>query len=53
MKYKSKTKVMKSLVEDSNFPFKVGEPLIIRIDGDRLVIEREWSHERKAERDED
>jgi hypothetical protein len=28
------------LVEDSQFPFKPGEPLIIRIDGDRLVVER-------------
>jgi len=30
----------KDLVEDSQFPFKPGEPLIIRIDGDRLVVER-------------
>ena len=31
----------KDLVEDSNFPFKVGEPLIIRVEGDKLIIERE------------
>ncbi|MEM3793280.1 MAG: hypothetical protein QXS76_00075 [Candidatus Bathyarchaeia archaeon] len=28
------------LVQDSAFPFQVGEPLQIRIDGSRLVIER-------------
>ena len=28
------------LVNDSNFPFKAGEPLIIRIEGNRLVIEK-------------
>lgn len=27
------------LVNDSNFPFKVGDPLIIKIEGDRLTIE--------------
>jgi len=32
--------LQKSLVEDSNFPFKPGEPLIIRIEGDRLIVER-------------
>ena len=31
----------KSLVKDSAFPFKVGEPLIVRIEGDKLIIERE------------
>jgi hypothetical protein len=30
----------KDLVEDSQFPFKPGEPLVIRIEGDRLIIER-------------
>lgn len=30
----------KDFVEDSQFPFKPGEPLIVRIDGDRLVVER-------------
>lgn len=30
----------KDLVTDSGFPFKVGEPLIVRIDRDRLIIER-------------
>jgi len=33
----------KSLVEDSAFPFKTGEPLMVRIDGDKLIIERERS----------
>jgi hypothetical protein len=27
------------LVNDSNFPFKVGEPLIIKIEGERLIVE--------------
>lgn len=31
--------IQKALVEDSAFPFKVGEPLIIRIDSEKLVIE--------------
>jgi len=26
------------LISDSNFPFKVGDPLIIKIEGDKLVI---------------
>jgi hypothetical protein len=26
------------LVNDSKFPFKVGQPLLVRIDGDRLII---------------
>lgn len=30
----------KDLVEDSQFPFRPGEPLIVRINGDKLVIER-------------
>jgi hypothetical protein len=30
----------KDLIEDTAFPFKVGEPLIIIIEGDKLVIER-------------
>ena len=30
----------KDLVDDSAFPFKVGEPLIIRIEGEKLVIEK-------------
>ena len=30
----------KELVNDSNFPFKAGELLIIRIEGNRLVIEK-------------
>jgi hypothetical protein len=29
------------LLNDSKFPFKVGQPLIVRIDGDRLVIEED------------
>ena len=28
------------LIEDSTFPFKVGEPLTVRIEGNRLVIEK-------------
>jgi hypothetical protein len=32
--------IRKDLVGDSAFPFKVGERLIIRIDGNRLVIEK-------------
>jgi hypothetical protein len=35
--------VRKSLVNDSAFPFNVDEPLIIRIEGKRLVIERKES----------
>lgn len=31
----------KTLVDDSAFPFKVGEPLIIRIKDDKLVIEKQ------------
>jgi hypothetical protein len=31
----------KDLVKDSSFPFKVGEPLKITIQGDKLVIERD------------
>jgi hypothetical protein len=29
------------LVNDSNFPFRVGEPLVVKIEGNRLVIETE------------
>jgi hypothetical protein len=32
--------LQKSLVEDSAFPFKVGEILVVKIDGDKLIIER-------------
>ena len=32
--------LQKSLVEDSAFPFKAGELLVIKIEGDRLIIER-------------
>lgn len=28
------------LINDSNFPFKVGEPLIVRIEEDKLIIEK-------------
>jgi hypothetical protein len=28
------------IMNDSNFPFQVGEPLIIRIESDKLIIER-------------
>ncbi len=30
----------KGLVEDSAFPFKVGQALIVKVEGDRLVIEK-------------
>jgi hypothetical protein len=29
------------IVNDSNFPFQVGESLVVRIEGDRLVVERQ------------
>jgi hypothetical protein len=32
--------LQKDLVEDSAFPFKPGEPLMVRIDGNKLIIER-------------
>jgi len=32
--------LQKALVEDSMFPFKPGEPLIIRIEGNKLVIKK-------------
>jgi len=28
------------LVNDSNFPFRIGEALVIKIEGDKLVIEK-------------
>jgi len=31
------------LVNDSKFPFKVGQTLIVRIEGNRLIIETERS----------
>ena len=40
--------LQKALVEDSMFPFKPGEPLVIRIEGDKLVIEK--ASKRKGER---
>jgi hypothetical protein len=33
--------LQKDLIEDSNFPFKVGEIITVRIDGSKLVVERE------------
>lgn len=32
--------LQKTLVDDSAFPFKAGEPLMVRIDGKRLIIEK-------------
>ena len=32
--------LQKSLVEDSTFPFKPSEPLIARIEDEKLIIER-------------
>jgi hypothetical protein len=31
------------LVNDSKFPFKVGQPLLVRIDEDRLILEEDKS----------
>jgi hypothetical protein len=31
----------KDLVDDSNFPFKIGEPVTVRINGKTLVIEKD------------
>lgn len=31
----------KDLWEDSGFPFKLKEPLVVKIDGEKLVVERE------------
>jgi hypothetical protein len=28
------------IINDSNFPFQVGEPLIVRIERDKLIIEK-------------
>lgn len=28
------------IINDSNFPFKVGELLIVRIEGDKLIVEK-------------
>lgn len=28
------------IVNDSNFPFQIGQTLIVRIEGDKLIIER-------------
>jgi hypothetical protein len=28
------------IINDSNFPFQVGEPLIVKIEKDKLIIER-------------
>lgn len=33
--------LQKDLIEDSNFPFKVGEIITVRIDGSKLIVERE------------
>jgi len=33
--------IKKDLVKDSAFPFTIGEPLKIRIQGDKLIIERD------------
>ena len=41
--------LQKALVEDSMFPFKPGEPLIIKIKGDKLVIERVSEKKKREE----
>ena len=28
------------IINDSNFPFQVGEPLMVRIEGNRLILEK-------------
>jgi len=33
--------LQKNLIEDTNFPFKVGEIITVRIDGNKLTIEHE------------
>jgi len=30
----------KDLVEDSQFPFKPGQPLLVRVEGKRLIVEK-------------
>lgn len=37
----------KNLVEDSAFPFKPMEPLVARIDGEKLILEKD-TKERKT-----
>ena len=37
--------LQKSLVEDSAFPFKPGEPLKIRIEDDKLIIQKKEASE--------
>ena len=32
--------IKSDLVNDSSFPFKPNEPLIIRIEGNRLIVEK-------------
>jgi hypothetical protein len=29
------------IINDSNFPFRIGESLIVRIEGSKLIIEKE------------
>jgi len=43
--------IRKDLIDDSAFPFRVGEPLIIRIEEDKLVIVRKTTPS-KPEREE-
>jgi hypothetical protein len=31
----------KELIDDSGFPFKVGDPLIVKIESGKLVVEKE------------
>lgn len=38
----------KDLVEDTSFPFEVGEPLVARVEGDKLIIEREGKEKTKS-----
>ena len=40
----------KGLVEDSAFPFKSMEPLIVRIDGERLIVEKDAKREKSIKK---
>jgi hypothetical protein len=41
------------LVNDSKFPFKVGQPLLVRIDGSHLIIEDDRSREQYSQKERD
>ena len=41
----------KSVVEDSAFPFKLGDAVKVKIDGDRIIIESQGGESNDNERD--